>query len=307
MATLEDAAEELVVKLRGLDSEIEESERQLEDLHQRVDHVRADVDHDWTALTEAVTAFLHKLGQEESELAQQVQTTGQAVADAQQAMAEDGAQARVEIAQGHAQLDALGQHATGLQPGVQSLATEAGEAPAKALAEQAHALEQELQQLVEDARTFVHDEVLPAITQVAADFHEQCQELHRQMAEEITAALQETFGEWESKVEQAEQYVGTHAFQASHPHARDSVASALGECKTASAQQLDSLQQLIGLLTGQLQQFGAEAHGASQALVAQASAEMLQQLDQVRAASAQAVTALDAVKGQLAGYGFVAL
>lgn len=307
MATLEDAAEELVVKLRGLDSEIEESERQLEDLHQRVDHVRGEVDQDWTALSEAVTAFLHKLGEEQTELAQQVQTTRQAIADAQQAMAEDGAQARAEIGQGHSQLDALGQHATGLQPGVQSLATEAGEAPAKALAEQAHALEQELQQLAEDARTFLHDDVLPAITQTATDFHEQCQELHRQMAEEITAALQETFGEWESKVEQAEQYVGTHAFQASRPHAHDSVTAALGECKTASGQQLDSLQQLIGLLTGQLQEFGTQAHDAGQAVVAQASAEMLQQLDQLRAAAAQAVTALDAVKGQLAGYGFVSM
>ena len=37
MATLEDAAEELVVKLKALDAEIEESDHKLEDLRRRLE------------------------------------------------------------------------------------------------------------------------------------------------------------------------------------------------------------------------------------------------------------------------------
>ena len=307
MATLENAADELVVKLRGLDSEIEESEHQLEDLHQRVDHVREDVDQEWTAFTKAVTSLLRKVTEDRESLAQQVQATGQAIADAQRAVADDGAQARSEIAQGHAQLESLGQHAAGLQPGVESLATEAGQAPAKALAEEAHALEQDLQQLMEDTRAFLHDEAVPAITQAAEDFHDRCQELHRQLTDEIPSALQETLGEWESKVEQAEQYVASQAFQASRPHAQGMVDYAMSECRTQATRQMDDLQQLMTILTGQLQQFGSEIHAAAEALVDQAGAQLNQGLEQAREAAGQAVGALDAMKDQLGVHGFVSM
>ena len=132
MATLEDAAEALVVKLRGLDSEIEESEGKLEDLRERVETVTRDVEQEWTSLSEAASSFLQKVRDEQEALADQLQQTEQAVVDAQNAVAEDGAGARQELSQGRAQVEALGQHAAGLAPGVESLAAEAEKRPRRA-------------------------------------------------------------------------------------------------------------------------------------------------------------------------------
>ena len=57
MATLEDAAEELVVKLRGLEAEIAESDQKLETLRGRMQTAKHDVEADWTELTEKVESL----------------------------------------------------------------------------------------------------------------------------------------------------------------------------------------------------------------------------------------------------------
>ncbi len=305
MATLEDAAEELVVKLRGLDSEIEESSHKLEELRDRVEDVGEDVEKEWTALGEAVTSFLDKVREEQEALDRQAQETLQGVSDAHQAVAEDGAAARTEIAEGHAQLEALGQHATGLEPGVESLTADAGEAPARSLAERAHELQQELERVVEEARDFLRDEVVPAVEHVATDVRERCQELHRELAEEMTGALQQAFDDWEPKVDQLEEYVATKGFQTSQHHAHDVVDYALEECQTACGHQLEDLQQLVGILVTQLGELATEVHHSADTLVTQAGTELAQELDRTRDAGVNAVAALDAVRQRLAAYSFV--
>src|SRR5574341_2129770 len=111
MATLEDAAEQLVVKLRGLDSEIEESEDKLEDLRGRLDNAAQEVEQEWTALGEAVSSLLEKVREEQEQLRGQAEETAQAVVDAQNAVAEEGAASRQELGEGRGQREALGQHA----------------------------------------------------------------------------------------------------------------------------------------------------------------------------------------------------
>jgi uncharacterized coiled-coil DUF342 family protein len=305
MATLEDAADDLVVKLRGLDSEIEESGQKLEDLRQRLETVSGEVAQEWTALAEAASSFLEKVREEQEQLHQQTQQTLQGVAEAQNAVAQDGAQARAEIADGRTQLDALGQHATGLEPGVASLATEAGEAPAQGLAERARELEQELTRVVEEARDFLRGEVLPAVEEVADDLRDRGRELHRMLANETTAALQQAFDEWESKVDGLEEYVVTQGYHASHQHARDVVEYAADECEAACLQQLDDLQQLVGALLAQLKELAAGVEQTAANLVTQAGAELTQELDRTHTAATDAVAALDRVKQELSAYSFV--
>jgi len=304
VATLEDAAEELVTKLRGLDSEIEESEHQLEDLRQRVDRVSGEVDQDWATLAEAVSSFVHKLAEQQEALEHQLQATGQGVTDAQQAVTEDGEKARSEIAEGNAQLEALGQHVTGLQPGIGSLATEAGETPARELTDQAHALEQELDHLLADTRAFLHDEV-QAVAQLADGFHDHCQELHRLLTDEATAALQQAFDDWESQVDGLEAHVAEAAFKASHPHARGCVGFALDQCKAASEQQMEALQQCVAVLRAQLRECAIQAEHATETLVAQAGAQLSQELERAGAAGVAAVAALDQARQTLSSCGFL--
>jgi DNA repair exonuclease SbcCD ATPase subunit len=305
VATLEDAAEELVVKLRGLDSEIEESEHRLEELRGRMDAVAHDVEEDWTALTTAVTSFLEKVHTEQEALDTQAKETLAGVGGAQQAVAEEGAAARSEIAEGTGQLEGLAQHATGLAPAVESLAEQAGEAPAKGLAERAHALQQELERAVNEARDFLHDELVPAVEQVATDVHQRAQAVHDALAQEMAQALQHAYEEWEPKVGELEEYVESHGFETSQQHAHDVVEYALGECRTGCGHHVDEVHQLVGLLVTQLGELASEVHKSAEALVMHAGADLIHELEQARTSGQGAVTALDSVKQRLAGYSFM--
>ena len=305
MATLEDAAEDLVVKLRGLDAEIEESERKLEDLHGRVDAAVRDVEQDWTDLTEAVTSFLATVHEDGQQLAQQAQETLQAVTDAHNAVGENATSAQNAIAQENGELDGLGQHAAGLEPAVDSLAAEQGEAPAQALAARARELEQELSKAVDEACAFLRDEVVPAIQGVADDVRERCEEVHRTLADQHTQELQQTYDEWEQRVDELEGYVLTKGYQASHQHAKDVVEYALDECESGSLEQVDDVRQVVGILEGQLQQLAAEVARAGQELASGSGQKLAQELNAARDSAVKALAGLDNMKHELAQRSFM--
>jgi hypothetical protein len=305
VATLDDAAEALVIKLRGLDSEIEESEHRLGDFRAQIEGASHDVDQEWAALTDAVSSFLAKVHEEQQRLDQETQQALQAAADAQHAVATDGGEAHSAIAEGRAHLDALAQHGTELHRSVETLTTEAGEAPAHNLAQHAAQVEQELTHALEEARDFVRNEVVHGIEEVAHDIRDRCQALHNTLAEEHTHALQAAFDEWESKIEELEEYVATRAFQASHQHAHDVVDYAFRECQTSIAQHLDQLHEFVGLLVGQVQELAAEAQRSEDALVARSGTDLAGGLQGTCDAVANALSALGSVRELLASYSFV--
>ena len=304
MATLEAAAEQLLVKLRGLDSEIEESERKLETLTGRVEGVARDVGKDWTSVADAAASLLDRLRDEHARLHTQELQTAQAVNEAHGALSEAAAQARVEAGEGRAGIESVARHASALESDIDSLAAEAAEAPARSLAERLQELQHELGQLVEEARDFVRDDVTPAAEQVADEMREACEDVRRRLVDETAAALQEAFDEWDSKMAGLEDYVMTQGYKASHQHASDVVEYAVEECDKASRRHLDDLQQLIAVLLEQLE-LAAEVGESSRALVTKAGAELLQGVEETRSSSANAVAALDRVKQQLASLSFV--
>jgi chromosome segregation ATPase len=306
VTTLEDAAEELVVRLKALDAEIEESDHKLEDLRGRVETAVREVEQDWADLTEAVTSLLEKVREEGHQLDRQAQETLQAVTDAHNAVRENATAAQNEIAQANAGLDALGQQASSLEPAVESLVAEAGEAPARALAERARELEQELSTLVEEARDFLRDEVVPAIEQVTDDFKQRCEDLHRRLSEEHTEALQQAYDEWEARVEELEDYITQQGYEASHRHAKEVVEYAMDECESGSLELVGALQHLVGLLAQQLQELATQVASASKDL-ADTKGEMLtHELKEARDAAIKAVARLDRMKQELAERSFMA-
>lgn len=305
MATLEDAAEELVVKLRGLDSEIEESDDTLDALRERVENATGEVEQRWDELREAVSSLLERLRDEQEQLRQQGQETAQAVVDARNAVAEEGGQARQELAEGRGQLEALGQHAAALEPPVEAWAAEAGEAPARSLAERAGELEQELNRLLEEARDFLQDEVAGAANDAADQVRQMCETLHQSLAQAAAEAFQHAYEEWESTVDKLEDYVVSEGYKASHEHARAVVEYAVDECDKACNQHIDEVQQLVGVLLDQLKELASEVERSAERVVAQAGAQLVRELEGTHKSAAAAVAALDAVKRELAQYSFV--
>jgi len=61
----------------------------------------------------------------------------------------------------------------------------------------------------------------------------------------------------------------------------------------------------VGLLVGQLGELATQVHQSAEALVTQAGAELVHELEQAHTSGQSAVTALDAVKQRLAGYSFM--
>jgi uncharacterized phage infection (PIP) family protein YhgE len=305
VATLDDAAEALVLKLRGLDDEIAHSEHELQEYRTRIEAVTHEVDQEWTALGETVSTFMAKLHEQQDKLGQESQQALHAAADTQQALADGASEAHAELADGRQQLEALAHHAAGLQPNLESLAREAGEAPAHALAQQAAQIEHELEQALDEARDFLATDVVHGLEQLAQDIRERCQQLRTTLADQAAHALQAAYDEWQSKVEELEQYVSTRAFDASRQHAHDVVDYALEECQTAFTQQAEQTHQAVEALVGQLQALAAEAQRSAEAVVAQAGKEVAGELDGTHEAATTALSALGSVRDLLARYRFV--
>lgn len=306
MATFEDAAEDLVVKLRGLDSEIEESEQKLEDLRGRIEEVGSDVEQEWTALDAALSSFLDRVGDEQTQLDQAVRTALQALTDTHNAVLEQGADARTEIAEGDAQLDALAAHATALEPGVASLAAEGGEEPARRLAARAGELEAELERLVEEARDFLRDDVIPGIDEAASLIRERCQSLHGAVASGAVSALQASFDDWETKVDELESYVSAQGFVASREHAMAVVAYAIEGCRTASEAHITSFAAMRDAALQPLVELVAEVQRTGQSLK-NAASRLVAELDETLSAARGAGSAFDSVRDLLASYSFVGM
>lgn len=304
MATLEDAAEELVVRLKGLDSEIEESEHALQDLRGKVDETSAEVEEEWSHLTDAIASFVSQLREEQEQLAAELRDALQATAEANATVHEDGSRGRASIGDGQSELDALAQHATGLEPGVESLMAEAGETPAHALASRAKEVEEELARILEEARDFIRDDVVSALEQVAGDIRERCHAVESTIAEQRTVALQAIFDAWEPQVDALEAHVAEQGFVASRSHARAVVDWTLEECKTACATHLDAARQVIEETTAPLQELAAAAQLTADSLLGKGG-ELLAELGSTRDSVGRAVSALSAVQQLLGSYTFV--
>jgi uncharacterized protein YukE len=305
VATLDEAADALAVKLQGLDSEIEASEHSLEELRGRIDAATHEVEQEWTGLTEAVSSFLQKVHDEQERLAHQAQETLPATTDAQHALATTGTEARAQIAEGRANLEGLAQHAGGLVPIVESLGKDSGEAPAKSLAERAAQIEQELTQAVDEASHFLRDELVPEIEQAGQEMRERAQALHDALTDEYLASLQTTFDDWESKVDELEAYVAGEGFKTSHEHAQAVVEYAMEECQTAFTHQLDELRQLVQTMAGEVHELVAETQRAAETIVDHGGAELVVGLDTTRQAVDKAATALGTARDLLVSHRFM--
>lgn len=303
MAALEDAAEELVVRLKGLDSEIEESQHTLHELRGRVEETADEVGQEWSHLAEAVTSFLGKLRAEQEQLTTEVQEAMRATADARGAVHEDGAAARSGIAEARANLEALSRHATGLEPEVESLIADACEAPAHSLTRRALEVEQQLTHVLDEVRDFMQEEVVVALDQLAQVLRERCRRLRTTLADEGTAKLEGAFDDWETKLDQLEDYVSTQGFQASQSNARAVVDWALSECREACKTHVQGLDALVEGPVQSLRELAAEVQRTGDLLKAQGTG-LVSELEGTHGAVASAVSALDRIRDLLASYSF---
>jgi hypothetical protein len=244
------------------------------------------------------------LGDQQEQLALQVREALQAVADAVAAIEEAGAGSRSAVAAEQSGVDALGGHAGGLEPAMETLIADGGEAPARSLSSRAREVEEELQRLAEDARHFLQDELVASVEQMAAGVREHCDALGDAIAEAGAGMLDSAFAQWESRLDALEAHVAEQAFTASRSHARLVVEWARGECATACRDLVGSVEDAAAQSAVSLEQLGSTLERAGESL-RDGAAELVRDLVRAGALADRARRGLDAMDRLLARYTFV--
>lgn len=130
--------------------------------------------------------------------------------------------------------------------------------------------------------------------------------MRQALADECASALDEAYASWESGLEAVESKV-EQAFADARTHAEDVVTYSLEECRTAHADELDELVQLLDTTLGPalekleaaIEQRGGEVDASHGALETD--------LDETGRGLEAAIAALQRVKELLASYSFVQL
>jgi hypothetical protein len=305
MATLEDAAEALVVRLKALDPEIDEARHALEEIRGQIEQTTEGVDQEWTALADAASALVQAVHEQQERIASGVAEAARASAGLGAAVGQSGARVRSEVAEGAADLAALAQHAGGVAPEVEAAVADAGEEPARRLAERVKDADEELQRVLEETRAFVEDEVPGVLSELTEAIKERCESLTEHVVEPAAASLRQTLEAWETRVDELLDHVSSQGFVASHDHAHAVAEWALDECRAACERALDPITQLAETATSSLRQFatGVQALSAS---VERDAAELLAEVARANDLARQGQRALDRVRRDLASYSFVA-
>lgn len=305
MATLEQAAEALVVKLKGLDGEIAASETKIEAMREEVEKGVGDVAAAFEATRTAADAFLAKVAQGHAALDDQAEHAVEAASDAKSALTADAEASRHELEE---RTDALAETARILADTGSALEKTADEAaldPARTLASRARALEQELAELVREAVAFVRDEVVTTLDDSAEDLRDRSSATQERLAEETVQSLQAAYDAWERGLATLEDQLETQSAAIGQMPVRAAVEQALAMCGAASGARVESLKQVVAVLASQVQEMAAAASASADELVDRTGQDLLAELEATRLAAVSAALALDGVRGTLAAYSFV--
>jgi len=303
VATLEEAAQQLVEKLESLDGEIEDAQKSFAAHHEELAALDGQVGKDWDALTEEVTSFLEKVQEEMGKLNQDSQEAAKALAELKGEIEGVQSQAEAELEGSRADVNGLAEHLRALEPPIDTLVANGAETPFGNLRDLAQDVERQMEQALTEARDFLQD-VVTELQDIQQDVEERSEELRSHIADECTQNLQTAYDEWQGHVEELEDLVKAK-FEELPENAQEVVEYAMTECTTGHEEEFDRLfdvvteiEQALERLTGTVDEtgtdIGEEGRGAIDSRLSETSQALV-----------RTVEALDRVKALLASYTFV--
>lgn len=305
MATLEEAAQELVDRLEELDGECQEAQETLAGHLRGLSELDAGMAREWDALTAAVTSFLERVQEQAGLVAEDGTEAANELGGVRGEV--EGAQGTLtdEIAGARAELSALGEHLRSLEPALETVVASGGEAPLAALRAQAESVREQLDEMLGETGDFL-DDVASELGELAQGVAERSESLRAQVAEECSAQLQTGFDNWQGHVDELEELV--RAKLAELPvNAREVVEWAMGECVAGHEEELERVMALLP----SVEQALAELKVTIEESVTDIGEEALGAVDDRLGTLSQSITrtgeALDAVREVLASYTFVTM
>jgi hypothetical protein len=305
VATLEDAAEELVSKLKELDHEVEEGAQAISSLGGKLDTATGKIEEEWKALGERVTAFLEKVNEQAERVNTDVNESGQALAELQNGIGSDRSEAGAAVEGARGEVSGLEEHVRAQQAPLEAMIAEQVEAPLEQLAGQAEKVKDSLEQVLSDAREFLENEVVGALTDMGDQIREKVDEVREGPIQECADALEGAYEKWQTALAHMEETVVERSYAAAPDHAQEVIDYALGECKKAYEEGLDDLTGVAEVVEGALDELQQEASRRADALRQEGQEALSSGHGELTQALTEAAGALDAVKQLLASFTFV--
>jgi ABC-type transporter Mla subunit MlaD len=304
MANLEVAADELVRKLKSVEDEVNEAHERFATLSGQVSALGDQVDQDWAALAGAVAELVEKAKAEEETLARETQESAQALAtlDSTAQRAQEAASTGLEAAEnGTTQLgDAIRQHV----PAVESV-SEAGERSFQALGEQAEAIGSQIEQVLQEGRDFLTNEMAAELEAMRDDVAERFAEMRTTLVEECAGALQTAYDDWSAKLDEVVQTIEQDGFQAARENAEEVVSWAITECTTAHEEEFNRLLELAEVVRGALRTLKDDVGECATDVGEEGGQALEQALAETQQALVAMIGALDGCRQVMTSYSFV--
>jgi DNA repair exonuclease SbcCD ATPase subunit len=304
VAELDDAAEELSLKLKELEHEAQEGAETIQSLGEKLDAVTSRLDEEWKELGERVSAFLEKVQEQGGRMGDEVQEAGEALAALQNGIASAQNETGEAVSGARGELSGLEEHVRAQHDPLETMVSEQVEHPLEAIARQADDLRQALDHLAMDAQQFFERDVSDAVAAMGERIRERVQEVREGPIQECLDGLDEAYGKWLEGLEFIEETVLEKAYLAAPPHAQQVVEFVLREVRGDYDPAIGEAGELAELIEQGLVELKQEA--AAQAAALEKSQTALSNgHDELTRALADAVGALDAVKQLLASFTFV--
>jgi chromosome segregation ATPase len=305
VATLEEAAQELVDTLEALDSECQAAQKTIADHQEDLSELDGQIASDWNALTEEVTTFLEAVEEQAGLLAQDGNEAANELGALRGETEAAQAGAEAEIVGSRDDLAALAEHLRSLEPSIDAIVASGAEAPFTALREQADDVREQLERAVTEAREFL-EEVAREVEATAQAVEERSEELRAHIAEECTATLQTAYDAWESHVEELETLV-KDKFEELPENAREVVEYAMTECVKGHEEELDQMLALVPDVERAIEELKNTIAETATDIGEEGFGALDRGLGGLGEALTRTTEALDRVKALLASYTFVAM
>ena len=305
MATLEDAAQDLVDTLDALDEECQAAQKAFADHQEDLSELDGQIASDWNALTEEVTAFLEGVAEQAGLLAQDGNEAANELGALRGETEAAQAGAEAEIAGSRDELAALAEHLRSLEPSIDAIVASGAEAPFTALRELADDVREQLEQAITEAREFL-EEVAREVEATAQAVEERSEELRAHIAEECTATLQTAYDTWEGHVEELETLV-KDKFEELPENAREVVEYAMTECVRHHGEEFDQVLGLVPDIERTIEELKDTIDETATDLGEEGFGALDRGLGGLGESLTRTTEALDRVKALLASYTFVSL
>lgn len=305
MATLETAADELVLKIASVDGEVEEAKERLAKLKELVANQGQQIDQDWIELARQVGELIQKANEERGKIQQDSQQAQAALSqlEASGHTAQDAFDSALEQAEGDVREfeGAIGDQ----EDPTEQLIEQGVETPLDDLRTGAQEVAEALEQVLDQARTFLEGDVASGLSTMRDELEQRVDALNETLTEECTTALQDAFDDWTEKLEEIEELVNEEGFEAARDHAQEVVDWALAECAGTHQEELDRLADVVEVVEEALNELRSSV-GESQTDVGEEGRGALEDaMNETSQALANMTATLDTVKAFLARYTFV--